>query len=196
VRIFILTLFTGGLAIAQTTGQSGYHVLMGQLTAVSADNIEIQNSRGTHQFFSNEASTVWRGQERHDFAALRIGDDVLVRYRLDASSRAVVVGLWANLDRVEGRITSVGHRRFQVDQNYSAPPDSAYRRGLREIVYDSGTAWEGSVAQDLKAGRDVFVIGLKLPTGVLEATRVVVYEHGAPVRMKPSRVILPNGVVH
>jgi len=40
------------------------------------------------------------------------------------------------------------------------------------------------------------VIGLKVPSGVLEATRVIVYERDAPVRMKPSRIIGSNGVVH
>lgn len=195
MRIFILALCAGGLALAQTAEQSGHHVLMGQLTAVSADSIEIQDSRGTHLFFADAASTVWRGQERHDFSALQVGDEILVRYRLDTSSRAVVIGLWANIDKVEGRIKSVGRSGFQVDENYSAPPDSTYRRGLREIVYDSGTTWERSVVQDLTVGRDVFVIGLKLPSGVLEATRVIVYERGAPVRMKPSRIISPNGLV-
>jgi hypothetical protein len=196
VQIFILALFSGGFALAQTTEQSGFHVVMGRVSAVSSDSIEVQDSRDTQLFFSTAASTVWRGQERHDFSALQTNDEVLVRYRLDTSSRAVVIGLWANIDKVEGRITSVGRNGFQVDPNYRADPASAYRRGSREIAYDSGTIWEGSVATDLKAGRDVFVIGLKLPSGVLEATRVIVYEGGKPVRMKPSRIISPNGVVH
>jgi hypothetical protein len=194
MRIVVLALLTGGLLlIAQPELPPVF--LMGRLAAVSADSIELQDSRGTHLFFRDEGSTVWRGQERHDFSALRINDEVLGRYRLDASSRAVVIKLWANIDKVEGRITSVGGNGFQVDENYSAPPDSSYRRGPRKIVYDSGTTWEGSEAQDLKVGRDVFVIGLKLPSGVLEATRVIVYERSAPVRMKPSRIILPNGEI-
>ena len=56
---------------------------MGQLTAVSRDWIEVRDSQGTHLFFYDAASTVWRGTERHDFSALRIGDEVWVRYRLD-----------------------------------------------------------------------------------------------------------------
>jgi hypothetical protein len=195
MRIIVLALLIGGLLlIAQPELPPVF--LMGRLTTVSGDRIEVQDSRGTHLLFHDEASTVWRGQERHDFSALQIGDEVWVRYRLDTSSRAVVIGLWANIDKVEGRITSVGGNGFQVDENYRADPASAYRRGLREILYDSGTTWEGSEAQDLKVSRDVFVIGLKLPSGVLEATRVIVYERGAPVRMKPSRIVSPNGVVH
>src|ERR1035438_4177245 len=78
-----------------------------------------------------------------------------------------------------------------------AAPDSGYRRGLREIVYDSGTTWADSLAEDLKVGRDVFVIGLKLPGGKLEATRVTVYEVQAPVRMGPSsRCIGPAKEAH
>ena len=168
---------------------------MGKLTAMSNDRIEVRDSAGTHMFFGDDASTVWRGQERHDFSALQLGDEVLVRYRLDTSSRAVVVALWANFDKVEGRITAVRGTGFQVDENYRADPASAYRRGLREIVYDSSTTWEGSMVEDLTVGRDVFVIGLKLPTGVLEATRVIVYERGKPVRIKPGRIVLPNGIV-
>jgi hypothetical protein len=185
-----------GILIAQPVQTPAFHTLMGRLTAMSYDRIEVRDSAGTHMFFCDEASTVWRGQERHDFSALQVGDEVWLRYRLDTSSRAVVLSLWANIGKVEGRITSVGRNGFQVDENYRADPASAYRRGLREIVYDSGTTWEGSVVQDLTVGRDVFVIGLKLPNRVLEATRVIVYERGAPVRMKPGRIVLPNGVVH
>ena len=89
----------------------------------------------------------------------------------------------------------MGRNGFQVDENCRADPASAYRRGYREIVYDSGTTWKGSLVQDLTVGRDVFVIGLKLPSGLLEATRVIVYERGSPVRMKPSRIIAPSGAV-
>jgi hypothetical protein len=192
MRIVVLALLPGWLlVIAQPELPPVF--LMGRLAAVSADRIEVQDSRGTHLFFRDAASTVWRGQERHDFSALQVGDEVIGRYRLDTSSRSVVIKLWANIDKVEGRIMFVARNGFQVDENYFAPPDSAYRRGLREIVYDSGTTWEGSEAQDLKVGRDAFLIGLKLPTGVLEATRVIVYERGAPVHMKRSRIITPNG---
>jgi len=169
---------------------------MGRLTAVSGDKIEVQDSAGSHVLYSDAASDIWRGKDYHDFSVLQLGDEVDIQHRNDAQSRAVVISLWANIDEVEGRITRVGRDGFQVDENYSADPDSAYRRGLREIIYDSGTRWEGSQAEDLKVGRDVFVIGLKLPSGRLEATRVIVYEGHTPVRMKPSRIMLPNGAAH
>ncbi len=168
---------------------------MGRLTAVSSDRVEVQDSAGPHVFYSDAASDIWRGKDYHDFSVLQLGDEVDIRYRNDSPARAVVINLWANIDKVEGRIQRVDRDGFQVDQNYSADPDSGYRRGLREIAYDSATLWEDSQAEDLKVGRDVFVIGMKLPSSKLAATRVIVYEGHAPVRMKPSRIKLPNGAV-
>lgn len=173
-----------------------FQVLIGRLTAVSDDKIDVQDSAGTHVLYSDAASDIWRGKDYHDFSMLQRGDEVKIRYRNDAQSHAVVINLWANIDKVEGRIRRVGRDEFQVDENYFADPDSGYRRaGLSEIIYDSGTRWEDSLPEDLKAGRDVFVIGLKLPSGKLEATRVIVYEGHTPVRMRPSRIISPNGAV-
>jgi Domain of unknown function (DUF5666) len=196
MRTIVVALAAASLLMAQKPLAPLFQVLIGRLTAVSGDRIEVQDSAGTHVLYSDAASDIWRGKDYHDFSVLQLGDEVDIRYRNDAQSRAVVINLWANIDKVEGRIRRVDRDGFQVDENYSADPDSGYRRGLREILYDSGTRWEGSLAEDLKIGRDVFVIGLKLPSGKLEATRVIVYEGHAPVRMKPSRIMPPGGAAH
>lgn len=193
MRRTIVALTAAGLLMAQQSPMPRF--LTGRLTAVSGDRIEVQDSAGLHVFHSDAASDIWRGRDYHDFSVLQPGDEVDIRYRNDSPSRSVVVSLWANIDKVEGRIQRVDRDGFQVDQNYSADPDSGYRRGLREIAYDSSTLWEDSLAEDLKVGRDVLVIGLKLPSGKLAATRVIVYEGHKPVRMKPSRITLPNGEV-
>lgn len=92
MRIVVLAPLTGWLLlIAQPELPPVF--LMGRLAAISADRIELRDSRGTHRFFCDEASTVWRGRERHDFSALRINNEIIGRYRLDTSSRAVVVKL-------------------------------------------------------------------------------------------------------
>jgi hypothetical protein len=197
MRTFILAFAATGLLIAQKPQVPLLEVLIGQLIAVSGDRIEVGDADGTHVLYSDAASAIWRGKDYHDFSVLRPGDEVAIAYRNDAQSRAVVIDLSANIDQVEGRITRVGRDGFQVDENYNAAPDSGYRRGLREIVYDSGTTWADSLAEDLKAGRDVFVIGLRLPGGKLEATRVTVYEGQAPVRMgTSSRCIGPAKEAH
>ncbi len=172
-------------------------LVIGHITAASPNRIEVRDGTGRHIFYFDASSEVWRGQDYHDFSALRVNDEVMLQCRTGADGRSMVTSLFADLGKVEGRITRVGRTGFQVDQNYNADPQSGYRRGLRQILFDSRTQWEASLPKDLRAGRDVFVLGLKLPGGELRATRVTVYEGNRPVRMAPgTRIIDPNGQVH
>ena len=197
MRVFIIALAATGLLLAQNP--LPWHVLSGELIALSGERIAVRDDAdGTHILYFDASSAIWRSKDYHDFSVLQVGDEVSIRYRNDAPSRAVVIKLWANAGKVEGRITSVGRDEFQVDENYNAAPDSGYRRGLREVAYDSGTGWVDSLAKDLKVGRDVFVIGLKLRDGKLEATRVTVYEGQMPARMGTSSrcSAAPNALAH
>ena len=85
---------------------------------------------------------------------------------------------------------------FEVDENFNADPQSGYRRGKRQITLSSGTKFEESARQDLRAGRMVDIIGLETTDPGVQATRVIVYEGNAPVRMPAgARVIAPDGSV-
>ncbi|MES1260296.1 MAG: DUF5666 domain-containing protein [Acidobacteriota bacterium] len=101
----------------------------------------------------------------------------------------------ANIDHITGRITEVRAGGFQVDQNFNADPQSGYRRRYREIVLKPATVFEGSAPEDLRVGRTVDVIGLKVDQTRVQATRIIVYEGRRPVRMQPGRVVLPDGTV-
>jgi hypothetical protein len=191
MRELVVLFGAAGLSMAQP-----HPFILGHLTAVSQDKIEVRDGTGIHALYSDTASLIWRGKDYRDFSVLHIGDEVQVTYRTDDASRQVVINLYANIHKVDGRITHVGANGFQVDENYNADPHSGYRRGLRQIVYDSGTEWEESLPEDPEIGRDVFIIGLKLSGGELQATRIIVYDGHKPVRMKPgTRVILPNGEI-
>jgi hypothetical protein len=94
-----------------------------------------------------------------------------------------------------GKIKSVGKTGFVIDQNYNADPQSAYVRQNRRIVIDSHTNFEETEREDLRAGRDVDIIGTTRGSAV-RATRIVVYGGNRPVRARAgTRVILPNGSV-
>src|SRR5580658_5547308 len=103
----------------------------------------------------------------------------------------------AGLDHVWGRITAVSKSGFEVDQNFNADPQSGYQRRKRQITLNSETKFEASAPQDLRVGRTVDIIGIGTTSSALRATRVVVYDGNAPVRMPAgARVISPNGSVH
>jgi Domain of unknown function (DUF5666) len=100
------------------------------------------------------------------------------------------------LEHVWGRISALTKSGFEVDQNFNADPQSGYRRGKREIKFNSKTKFEESAREDLRVGRTVDILGLETSSGV-QATRVIVYEGNRPVRMPAgARVIAPDGSVH
>jgi Domain of unknown function (DUF5666) len=101
------------------------------------------------------------------------------------------------LEHVWGRISAINKSGFEVDQNFNADPQSGYRRGKRQITFDSKTKFEESAPQDLRVGRTVDIIGRETTDGDVHATRITVYEGNAPVRMPAgARVTTPDGSVH
>ena len=100
------------------------------------------------------------------------------------------------LKHVWGRISAITKSGFEVDQNFNADPQSGYQRGKRQITFDSKTKFEGSARQDLQVGRTADIIGLETTSSRVHATRVIVYEGNAPVRMPANaRVMATNGSV-
>jgi hypothetical protein len=100
-------------------------------------------------------------------------------------------------EHVWGRISAINKSGFEVDQNFNADPRSGYRRGKRQITFNSETKFEDSARQDLLVGRPVDILGRETTDGGVHATRIIVYEGNAPVRMPAgARVTAPDGSVH
>jgi hypothetical protein len=183
------------LLITTVPAQTQLVSLVGTARTITRNEIVVQTGAGATLLYADNETKVWRGQSGNVLTVVRPGDEVLVRYRQD-SNRLVIVGLYANITHVWGRITVVTKDGFEVDQNFNADPQSGYRRGKRQITLSSGTKFEESARQDLRAGRMVDIIGLETTDPGVQATRVIVYEGNAPVRMPAgARVIAPDGSV-
>jgi hypothetical protein len=97
-------------------------------------------------------------------------------------------------EHVWGRISATTKSGFEVDQNFNADPQSGYRRGKRQVTFNSATKFEGSERQDLRVGRTGDIIGIDTTRSGVRATRVIVYEGNAPARMPSgARVMAPDG---
>ncbi len=121
---------------------------------------------------------------------------MVVRWKRDNHGQLVVSDLWANIDTINGKITAVTSGSFEVDQNFDADPGSGYKRQSRAISWNQDTEFSESAPGDLKVGRTIFAVGLRLNAVNLVATRVIVYESGKPVRMRSgTKIITPDGTV-
>ena len=77
--------------------------------------------------------------------------------------------------------------------NPKADPQSGYIKKNLKVTLDADTLFDASAEEDLKAGRDVQMVGLDLKNGTIRATRVTVYEGNRPVRMGNGKVLPPTG---
>jgi hypothetical protein len=101
------------------------------------------------------------------------------------------------LEHVWGRISAVTKSGFEVDQNFNADPQSGYRRGKRQITFNSKTKFEESAREDLRIGRTVDILGRETTRSGVQAARIIVYEGNRPVRMPAgAQVMSTNGLVH
>src|ERR1035437_6904715 len=100
-----------------------------------------------------------------------------------------VVTFFGIITKVDG-----GGERFEMFTNPNADPQSGYVKKSLTVTVDSDTLFSASAQEDLKAGRDVQMVGLGLRNGTVRATRVTVYEGNRPVRMGNGKVLPPTGL--
>jgi hypothetical protein len=187
----IMLAVTGLVAAARA--QPSFQFLMGKATAIAGDQIRVVSTSST-LLFADKDSRIWRGKMTNTLSAVQPGDRVMVKYRREADGRLVILELYANLEHITGKITKIGIREFEVDQNHNADPQSAYKRQIRQIRFDSDTQWELSAPEDLRVGRDVDIQAVTGEKSHARASRVTVYEGNRPVRMPANaRVVTPNG---
>src|ERR1039458_3976061 len=124
-----------------------------------------------HQVFTGDHTEVWKGKTSHDL-----------------SIELNVVNVFGIITKVEG-----GGEKFEMSTNPNADPKSGYERKVQKVVVDSATIFTASAKEDLKAGRDIQMVGLDLRNGAVRATRVTVYEGKWPVRMQNGKVMPTTG---
>ena len=124
-----------------------------------------------------------------------IGDDFSARCRTDDSGKLVAEVIWLNIVNFFGIITKVegGGDSFDMFTNPKADPQSGYIKKNLKVTLDSDTLFSASAKEDLKAGRDVQMVGLDLKKRMVRATRLTVYQGNRPVRMGNGKVLPPTG---
>ena len=145
--------------------------------------------------FTGDHTEVWKGKTSHDLSLVLVGDDFAGRCREDASGRLVAELIELNVVNVFGIITKVdgGGEKFEMSTNPNADPKSGYERKVQKVVVESATIFTASAKEDLKAGRDIQMVGLDLRNGTVRAIRVTVYEGKWPVRMQNGKVMPTTG---
>jgi hypothetical protein len=169
--------------------------VIGIVKSISGNVITVDSGDRVTAVLTNERTEVWKGKIFHDLSLILVGDDFAGRCRNDASGRLVAELIELNVVNFFGIITKVegGGEKFEMFTNPKADPQSGYEKKRLVVVVDADTIFTASAKEDLKAGRDVQMVGLDLRDGTVRATRLTVYEGNWPVRMKDGKVLPPTG---
>jgi hypothetical protein len=169
--------------------------VIGTVKAISGDIIYVASDGHVTSVFTNDHTKVWKGKIFHDLSLVLVGDDFAGRCREDASGRLVAELIELNVINFFGVIAKVegGGEKFEMFTNPKADPQSGYEKKRLVVVVDVDTIFTASAKEDLKAGRDIQMVGLDLRNGTVRATRVTIYDGDWPVRMKDGKVIPVTG---
>jgi hypothetical protein len=116
---------------------------MGTVTGIAGDQLTVRSGATSTQLYADKDSQIWRGKTSNSLSLLQLDDEVWVRYRPSPIRGLVILDLYANIDHIWGRIHKITSSGFEVEQNFNADPQSGYRRGYRQVSYDSDTKFEG-----------------------------------------------------
>lgn len=150
---------------------------VGTLIAVAKDTVSIKNDNGICLLHVDSRTTFWRGETFHDARALKLGDEVGARARVDyPSGKLIAEDVEANVDRWEGVITKVlkdtVYIKFDAPLNETVKVIFDGKTQFRNCAFDDDLKHECTFG-DLKAGRHLETIGLVLGKTELRATNVL-----------------------
>jgi hypothetical protein len=141
----------------------------------------------------DDNTEIWKGKYVHDLSSVEAGDDIAARCRKEASGKLVAQFVIFNMTTLEGVTTKTADSEFEVLTNPNADPKSAYKKEIRIVELDGDSIFESSAKEDLKPGREVRVVGLRLKNGNVRAAHITVYEGNRPVQTGNGNLVLPNG---
>ena len=196
VRILVATISVLHLP-GQLPSQSDHPIIpvIGIVKSISGNVISVDAGERIVAVFADEHTEIWKSKIFHDLSLVQVGDDFAARCRADNSGRLVAELIELNVVAFFGIITKVdgGGESFDMLTNPNADPQSGYVKKNLKVTVDADTIFTASAKEDLKAGRDVQMVGLDLKNGTVRATRLTVYEGNWPVRMKDGKVLPPTG---
>ena len=118
--------------------------------------------------------TVWKGQDRKEVTALRLGDRLDIKLGLDAKGNEVATFIWANLVKIEGVVGRAGaYPWFRVHPLVPYSIGDVSAEPLFALLGPDTTFAGKAGAADLRQGSPVIIIGERLDDRRLRANRIL-----------------------
>ena len=196
----IIALFIGVRCVpAQTPvpASRSSQTVVGLVRTVTPDAVTVISGERILRLSIDSNSHIWKGKPIDLEPGVHSGDAVVARCAASPSGELHIKSMWVNTVAIFGKIVSVEPGRFEVLTNPDADPASAYKQEIDIVKFDTDTVFDSSDLTDLRAGRQVEVVGVSVDANTIHATQIVVYEGKHPTRMHTDGVIItPDGRPH
>jgi hypothetical protein len=144
--------------------------LTGVVGSLSADELQVGNENGSVTIHAGDKTTVCTGKEFHDLLALRVGDEVRIRFHEDASHRRIA-------DAISTRVTMSG---MVTESSTDALRVRSSPNRMRLVHLDASTEF-GIGPRPPRTGQEIHIVGWNVDDGQIDAERVAIYNTDLPM---------------
>jgi hypothetical protein len=146
---------------------------LGKLIAVASNSVTVRNEDGICKVQINTETTFWRGENFLDGTALKLGDEVSIRYMVGYPGRVLTAeSVEANVVKCEGTIVDARPALIVV-QNFRSRERFTVYFDTRTPIMDPDNDNEHGFAK-LKKKTVVLAVGLHLGHNSMRATTIFV----------------------
>jgi hypothetical protein len=150
--------------------------VVGIINKLAATEMSVKTPRGPFTVYADDRTETMKDKPSRGLSILSLGDEVSVH--CDASSgKRLAVKIWANVVTFAATIHSVNGDDIEVVTN--ANSDS--RREERKIIHLYPDTALSTDRKNLMADQDVWVVGLDVGNGAVDAARIALYNTDLPV---------------
>jgi len=154
------------------TSRPARPAVAGVVVSLSGDTIQAHTAGGPKSIKLERSTRVWKRHLRNDASLLTPGDEIYATGHIDAAGNFVAEEIAANIVSFYGQIMQAGKGRFEILLHAPSPNGQRIVNYADDAIINDGR----SSATDFVTGRFVQVIGLGLPDGSVQATRIQVYD--------------------
>jgi hypothetical protein len=158
-RRILMAVVSLGLAISVASAQSRPtpapppKVILGTVEAISGSMIYVNVGVQLIALSVDDRTEVWKGKVLHDLSPVTVNDDIIARYRIDASGKLIAESMHLNGFHSSSVITKVTDAGFEVFTNPNADPESGNKKETKIVEVDADTIFEASAREDLRVGQ-------------------------------------------
>jgi len=164
------------LTLGSVSALGQQSTVIGSIERMTGSEITVKTLRGSSTIHADGRTETVKDKTYRDLSPLRSGDEISVRCQPDGSGKLQAVKIWARVVAFSATVRYVNDDEIEV----VTIPDSDYGREEHRIVHLYPDTVFGTSRNDLSVGQRVRIVGLDVGNGVVDGSRVALYNTDVP----------------